>query len=222
MAAVLALLSAAMLSALFANPTIPLAPPQDRPARSAPATPSAAAANESMSPTRTPRIGGDPSAELPRWLTWAITVVCGTAVLAVVIGLLYVMRPGLRRRDKGVVVASASPPQLRRQALADLVEAGLVDLDDGDEDPRRAIIACWVRLEQAAAAAGTPRDASDTSTDLVVRLLHQYAVSPAVLARLAEIYREARFAPHPVGTDMREQARAALRQVRDELLAAVR
>ncbi len=56
------------------------------------------------------------------------------------------------------------------------VDAGLADLDDGD--PRAAVIACWVRLEEAAAAAGTPREPGDTPGELVLRLLAGHQVSP--------------------------------------------
>jgi hypothetical protein len=45
-------------------------------------------------------------------------------------------------------------------------------------------------------------------------------VSREVLATLAGLYREARFAPHEVAPATRDQARAALRQIRDELGAA--
>src|SRR5262249_18730925 len=101
------------------------------------------------------------------------------------------------------------------------VDEGLADLDDADADPRRAVIACWVRLERAAAEAGTPRGVGDTSADLVSRLLASHMVSGTVLAAFASVYREARFATHTVDVAMREQARAALRQVRDELAAGV-
>jgi hypothetical protein len=43
-----------------------------------------------------------------------------------------------------------------------------------------------------------------------------------VLDGFASVYREARYATHTVDTAMREQARAALRQLRDELSAGVR
>ena len=99
------------------------------------------------------------------------------------------------------------------------MDAGLADLDDADADPRRVVIACWVRLEQAAAAAGTPRDVGDTPTELVTRLLAGHAVSAAVLYRLAEVYRLARYATHTVDESMRDQARAALGQLRAELSA---
>jgi hypothetical protein len=99
------------------------------------------------------------------------------------------------------------------------VDSGLADLD-ADADARSAVIACWVRLEETAAAVGTPREIGDTSTDLVVRLLGAHDISGPVLDRLAGLYREARYATHVVDDQMRQDARAALRQLRAELGAA--
>lgn len=96
------------------------------------------------------------------------------------------------------------------------VDAAIATADD-DPDPRRAVIACWVRLEQAAAAAGTLRHDSDTAADLVVRLLREHQVSEPVLAALATAYRLARFATHPVDEPTRTRARSALRRLRAEL-----
>lgn len=101
-------------------------------------------------------------------------------------------------------------------ALLAAVEAAVASADD-DPDPRRAVIACWVRLEQAAAAAGTSRHGSDTATDLVVRLLREHQVSEPVLAALATAYRLARFATHTVDEPTRTRARSALRRLRAEL-----
>jgi hypothetical protein len=97
------------------------------------------------------------------------------------------------------------------------LDAGLIDLSDIDLDPRRAVIACWVRLEQVAAAAGTPRQPSDTPADLVTRLLSGHYVDAASLSGFAAIYREARYATHVVDEQMRGQARAALERLRAEL-----
>jgi hypothetical protein len=105
-----------------------------------------------------------------------------------------------------------------------------VELDDRDTDPRTAVIACWVRLEEAAEEAGVPRLAGDTPTDLVSRLLRgdptagvPAIASADVLDGFAHVYREARYATHTVDERMRDQARAALRRLRGELttLAAV-
>jgi hypothetical protein len=83
------------------------------------------------------------------------------------------------------------------------------------------VIACWVRLEEAAAAAGTPRQPGDTPTDLVTRLLAEHRVSAALLARLAQVYRRARYATHSVDESMRGDARDALQRLRADLAAEV-
>jgi Domain of unknown function (DUF4129) len=158
------------------------------------------------------------SIALPGWLVVTAQVLC-VLVTLVAVGLLawYLLRHGLRMRQRREKPgAAATPAQAREQVIA-AVDAGLSDLDDADADPRRVVIACWVRLEQAAAAAGTPRNVGDTPTELVTRLLAGHAVSAAVLYRLAEVYRLARYATHTVDTSMRDQARAALGQLRAEL-----
>lgn len=166
-------------------------------------------------------VDSDPT-EVPGWLRTAALVI-GAVVLAVLLGVMVwtLAREITRRRVRGKM----PPPQLSRTASAEEVvaalDAGLIDLSDADLDPRRAVIACWLRLEQAAAAAGTPRQAADTPTDLVSRLLGQHHVSGDVLASFADVYREARYATHAVDERMREQARAALQRLRAELTAGV-
>jgi Domain of unknown function (DUF4129) len=164
----------------------------------------------------------DPT-EVPSWLGTA-AVVIGCVLLAVLLGVMVwtLAREISRRRVRGKM----PPRQVSRTASAEEVvaalDAGLIDLSDADLDPRRAVIACWLRLEQAAAAAGTPRKAADTPTDLVTRLLGERNVSGDVLASFADVYREARYATHTVDERMREQARAALQRLRAELTAEVR
>jgi Domain of unknown function (DUF4129) len=164
----------------------------------------------------------DPT-EVPAWLGKAALVI-GCVVLAVLLGVMVwtLAREVGRRRSRGKM----PPPQVSRTASAEEVvaalDAGLIDLSDADLDPRRAVIACWLRLEQAAAAAGTPRQATDTPTDLVSRLLGEHHVSGDVLASFADVYREARYATHTVDERMREQARSALQRLRAELTAGVR
>lgn len=111
-------------------------------------------------------------------------------------------------------------PVQERPASADEVRAalraGLTGLDAGD-DPRRAVIACWLRLEHAAAGAGTPRLAADTTADLVARLLAAHQVGGPALDRLAAAYSQARYAPHEVDESLRVTARRALAEVDAEL-----
>jgi hypothetical protein len=108
-----------------------------------------------------------------------------------------------------------------QQAVLDALDAGFEELSDRDSDPRRAVIACWVRLEGAAADAGTPREPGDSPTDLVARLLAAHRVSRPVLDRFARVYREARYATLPIGEGDRQIALSALAQMRRELTEPV-
>jgi hypothetical protein len=82
--------------------------------------------------------------------------------------------------------------------------------------PRDGIVACWLRLEETVAAGGVRRRPSETSTELVTRVLHALDVDPRPVAVLAELYREARFSEHPMTEGSRDRARSALRSVRED------
>lgn len=143
-------------------------------------------------------------------------------VLATLTLLGYLVFLGLRRlftaleeRETG---APATQPDeaTAAQEVREALRAGLADIDAGG-DARRAIIACWLRLERAAAAAGTARMAADTPGDLVTRLLSRHRVSRRALEQLAGAYRRARYAPAEVGDDLLQVAGRALRDVDAEL-----
>lgn len=156
--------------------------------------------------------------DVPGWLA---PLAIGAAVVVGVVVLVLVARV-VGRRAAGRRLRPLPSGGGRRRAADDgellaAVDAGLADLSDTDGDPRRAVIACWLRLEEAAAVAGTPRHESDTATDLVVRLLRSHQVSEPVLAGLAEVYLLARFTTHTVDTRTRDQARTALHRLRSEL-----
>jgi hypothetical protein len=163
---------------------------------------------------------------LPDWLLYTAGGLA-LAVIAVVLGwLLYRMlkalrppknaRPLVRRAPAG---AAAQPRADDEEVLA-AVDAGLVELSADDTDPRKAVIACWVRLERAAAAAGTPRQPGDSPTELVLRLLSAHQVSRGALQDLAAVYLEARYATHPIGERDRGNAIRALEHLRAELTPA--
>jgi Domain of unknown function (DUF4129) len=151
---------------------------------------------------------------------WVLDLLAGVLIAAVVGGLLFalwLMARGRLRSRPGRIEEPATVARSAAQEVVAAVDAGLYDLSDTDLDPRRAVIACWVRLEQVAAAAGTPRQIADTPSDLVTRLLAAHEVDPALLAEFADIYRRARYTTHTVDERMRGQARAALERVRSEL-----
>jgi hypothetical protein len=177
-----------------------------------------------LPPTRHPTASPTPETPvqvaegLPGWIGTATTVllVLMVVVMVVVLSVALLRDAGRRRKNR----TGRRDPRRAGQTAEDLVaalDAGLEELSDTDRDPRRAVIACWVRLEQAAAAAGTPRHPGDSPTDLIGRLLAEQQVDAAVLAALMEVYREARYATHAVDDRMRQQARYALERLRADL-----
>jgi hypothetical protein len=216
------LLVAALVAAALATPSISTAPPisLNEPERSPFELP------QLSGPSTTPSGAAASSAARPLVLPGVVNTVakafCIVLAVVVVAFLIFMyLRSSLRnRRIQLLASKGAAGQRTRRDEVIAAVDAGLSDLDDDDQDPRRAVIACWVRLEQAAAAAGTPREPGDTPTDLIVRLLSAHQVSARVLYPLADVYRLARYATHTVDLNMRTQARMALRQVRAELMVS--
>ncbi len=78
---------------------------------------------------------------------------------------------------------------------------------------RNAIVACWMQVERDAAAAGLPRDPSETSAEYSERVVAQFSVDPGPVQELAVLYREARFSQHDLDESRRDRAAAALEQV---------
>lgn len=156
---------------------------------------------------------------------WAF-IVLAAALVALGYGavLLYLMLSiknavVFRRRRRGepdeVVEVPEGPSQ---DEIRRAVRAGLAELIEGD-DPRAAVIACWLRLEELAERGGVPRSPADAPGDLVARMLdgRLTAAAERALADLTGVYRAARYAPHEVPESARDTARSALDRLGAEL-----
>jgi uncharacterized protein DUF4129 len=81
-------------------------------------------------------------------------------------------------------------------------------------EPSDAVIAAWLRLEQAAADSGTERLAHQTPTEFTDTLLDRYDTVGPALDELRRLYQRARFAPSAdVGAAEEAAARAALEEI---------
>jgi len=103
--------------------------------------------------------------------------------------------------------------------LADVLDETLDDLR-AEEDPRRAIIAAYARLERVLAANGTARRSAETSDEYLDRVLHSLDMAPEAIARLTRLFTRSKFSQHDVDPTMKEDAISALESVRDELRRA--
>ncbi|GAA2490316.1 DUF4129 domain-containing protein [Winogradskya humida] len=219
LAAVLALLCLAALAATRSAPQLERFNPDAEP--EAPLAPLLPPSPEPIA-SKAPR-PVEAAAGLPDWVGTVAWIVIGVALAAVLVLVTVALLRDVARR-RGPRKGKRASPRSNARAAEDIVaavDAGLQELTDADRDPRRAVIACWVRLEQAAAAAGTPRHAGDSPTDLVARLLNEQNLDTAVLTPFAHVYRQARYATHTVDDQMRQQARAALERLRTDLGAGV-
>lgn len=138
------------------------------------------------------------------WLTVVITAVLVVAALLLL--LRWVRRTG---------EPDDAPPR-PRHPLAAAVGAGQEALDRAD-DPRAAVIACYVAMEDALSRSGaTPRDA-DTPAEVLDRAASAGLVRSGAATTLTRLFREARYSLHPMGEEHRRSARSALRRLRGDL-----
>jgi hypothetical protein len=159
----------------------------------------------------------------PDWAIWLGAIVCiAPLVLALCFApaMFYLPAGGLwfGRREPKPAEPAPVDDEVTPPPLVDAVAEGLRELDQGG--PGEGVVACWVQLERAAADAGTHRGAPDTASELVGRLIDRHPVSSGPLLRLADLYREARYSRHELPESARSEARAALEQVRAELVAS--
>jgi Domain of unknown function (DUF4129) len=136
----------------------------------------------------------------------ALTIVIALILLLVVAGIVFLLA-----RVKGEVA-----PPMPDDPLAELLDAGIEDLHR-IADPRRAVIACYARMERLMSSSGIPRLASDTPTEFLDRVLQRRSVSPESASMLTTLFERAKFSPHRVDEQMREGALVALERVRGEL-----
>lgn len=220
--AVAALLASAFVASALAEPQInarPLSPADGSPE---------AAPSGSVTISQPPLVSAEPVPreapfEIPAWVETALGALCVLLVLVIVGALVFVaIRDSIQARGRPIEVDKGTPkPATHAAEVAAVLDAGLDQLAQSGSDPRSVVISCWVRLEDAAASAGTPRRPSDSPTDYVLRLLEVHQISRPVLDRLAAVYRAARYSFGDVDDSMRGEAVSALQHLRAELEAKV-
>jgi len=112
------------------------------------------------------------------------------------------------------------PPKPWRIRSREAVSAALdFSLDDlrNEPDLRRAIIAAYARMERALAMAGVARRPSEAPFEYLERALRSLDTGGASVSRLTALFEWAKFSHHEPGPEMRDEAIAALAEVRDEL-----
>jgi hypothetical protein len=152
-------------------------------------------------------VKGQPTPPQFKWLPVFIATAGGLSVLGVV-GVRSLRRSRLGLRET----------YLLEQEFSELVDDTLADLY-AEQDPRRAIIAAYARVERIFATYGLPRRPSEAPVEYLERVLGELRASGAALRRLTGLFEWAKFSAHEVEPKMRDEAIGALVEVRDELRA---
>ncbi len=114
-------------------------------------------------------------------------------------------------------------PQVRAGLLVQLDQSLGDAIEDviAEPDPRRAVIAAWVRTERLLRRAALARREPEAPLEYAARVLAAQGLGGAPVRSLAYRFEWARFSPHAVTPAMREAAIGDLRAIWDEVRAAL-
>ncbi|NYD41002.1 DUF4129 domain-containing protein [Nocardioides panaciterrulae] len=192
----------------------------------------------SVTPTRTATPSGTPTAarssrppqQRPAGHHPVVGALLGVLLVVVVVALAGLLMLVLRRLWEAWTLRRRPPPEPEqadfdaietpRRLAAEMVRDAARQrelLEEGD--PRNAIVAAWHRFEEQAAEAGLRRRPWETSAEFTLRVLDLVDADSAQVARLAALFREARFSEHALGEPARAEALAALDAVHAGLQA---
>ena len=137
-------------------------------------------------------------------LDWmALSITAGLLLL-----LAFVVYTRFRRRPAG-----------RERIAAGLERALDESLDDlhREQDARRAVIACYARMERALGAQGLARRAAEAPFEYLERALARVHVSAPQATALTQLFERAKFSRHAIDADMKAAAIEALESIRAEV-----
>lgn len=142
---------------------------------------------------------------------WLPLIVVGALVFGV--GGAMVLMAVRRQREQ---LLAATP---LRETLADVLTETLDDLRR-EADPRKAVIGAYAKMERTLAARGVPRRESEAPAEYLARILDVVSASGHSVRRLTKLFARARFSPHEIDLQMKEEAIEALTGLRAELQAS--
>jgi hypothetical protein len=221
--------AAALVPALAALVAIAASGPQLR-FDSGPASPAGVRA-DTASPA-TPLTSAQPPVPEadPRDAPWSLGSLAIVALAAFVILLVYALRDGVIPPED-LVPDREAPPELpplgdapagadrmAREAVIGSVADALAHLRS-DLEPRLAVRVAYATLTAGLGSDALRQAASESEEEYLERVLGDVGVSGASLARLTALFERARFSTEPITMAMRDDAVAALAEVRYGVLA---
>lgn len=147
-----------------------------------------------------------------------LTAIAAAALVGVAITGLVVVTVAARRRSAPAPQPLAPVASTAVDSLARAAEMGLAAMNVPGQEPRAAIIACYVAMERGLAfdRAAAPL-ASDTPMEVLARAFERGALHDASARELVSLFEEARFSPHAMLEWQRMRAEQLLRIVLADL-----
>ncbi|MGW4352724.1 DUF4129 domain-containing protein [Nocardia sp. NPDC004582] len=150
----------------------------------------------------------------------ALLLVGITATVLVLIAMtgLVVVAVNSNRRPALTRTPLPQPTATEAVSLAKVAEMGLAAMTAPGQDPRTAIIACYVAMESGLAVAREVAPlASDTPSEVLARAFDRGFLHDASARELVSLFEEARFSPHSMLEWQRMRAEQLLRIVLADL-----
>ncbi|GAD84596.1 DUF4129 domain-containing protein [Nocardia asteroides NBRC 15531] len=150
----------------------------------------------------------------------ALLIGAALAVVLIVIALLglVVVAVAARREPAPVAPAAPEPEPSDVDSLTRAAEMGLAAMNAPGQDPRTAIIACYVAMERGLSSDNAARPlASDTPMEVLARAFESGVLHDASARELVALFEEARFSPHSMLEWQRMRAEQLLRIVLSDL-----
>lgn len=149
-------------------------------------------------PAREEPIGPDDAVRELTGTALLLTAGGAIALVVVAVSALTVVAVSSGRRHPAVEsVADETSSRPETASLVKAAEAGLAAVIAPGQDPRTAIIACYVAMERGLSTARTAAPlASDTPMEVLARAFERGALHDASARELVALFEEARFSPH--------------------------
>lgn len=186
----------------------------------APAAPSGVDAPSGGEPTGTPTLGPGTTTQLTG-AELRLAIVAAVVLVAVACLGLVVVGVTARRPPAPSAPAERPAQPTEEESLARAAEMGLAAMNAPGQDPRTAIIACYVAMERGLASDRTAAPkASDTPMEVLARAFASGKLHDASARELVAMFEEARFSPHAMLEWQRMRAEQLLRVVLADLQGA--
>ncbi len=191
---------------------------------SEPARPAAPATTTGAPPafgTPAPTEPGPESSELTGMALVLAGIAAAGLVTVALTGLVVVTVASRRKPVPAPGPAAAGAPTVV-DSLARAAEMGLAAMNAPGQDPRTAIIACYVAMERGLASGRSAAPLiSDTPMEVLARAFERGALHDASARELVALFEEARFSPHAMLEWQRMRAQQLLRIVLADLQGEV-